>query len=129
MRGEERTLEGSGSVALTDQSLNAQHVDARAAQDHERKEQRGLPFRHEAGKPAPGCDLPVSVRHGDAFADVGVTAHFVGMRVMRAVLGDPPAEAHADQHVPHREPEEPVRLPGTEDLVMAGVVSDETRVG
>ena len=129
MDGEERTLEGRRSVALTDQSLNAQHVDARAAQDHERKEQRSLPFRHEARRPAPRCDLPVSVRHGDAFADVGVAPYFVGMRVMRAVLGDPPAEAHADQHVPHREPEESVQLPGAEDLMMAGVVSDESQLG
>jgi len=50
------------------------------------------------------------------------------MGVMRAVLGDPPAEAHPDQDIAHRQPEESVRPPGAKDLVMAGVVPDEAEL-
>ena len=62
-------------------------------------------------------------------ADVGIPTDFIGVRVMCAVLRDPPAETHPDEDVADRKAKEPVRPSRTKDLVVPGVVADEAELG
>ena len=68
-------------------------------------------------------------REAETLADVGVDADLVGVGVMGVVFRDPPAETHPDQYVRDRQTEEAVCCPRAEDLLMAGVVADERKLG
>ncbi len=127
---QEGTLHSGRTISLTDQPLDAQHIDARAAQDHEREEQGGAPTLHQGDRPAPDVLAVMSrCRVEPAIAHVGVTPRLIGVRVMGAVLRDPPAEAHPDQHVADRKPEQPVGPAGAKDLLVPGVMTDEAQLG
>ena len=127
---QEGALHDGGAVPRTDEPLHAQDVDAGAAQDHQREEQWGAPAIHRSSQAAPGDTRSVDRRRARrSVADVGITPDLVGMRVVRTVLGHPPAEAHSDQHVADGETQEPVGPAGTEHLLVARVVPHETELG
>src|ERR1700733_9616593 len=51
------------------------------------------------------------------------------MRVVRVVLGNPPAEAQPDERVPHDEAEQAVTPARAENLVVPRVMADEAQLG
>ena len=82
---------------------------------------------HDATGPGP---FPArQTRAGGSFADIGVAAHLVGMRMVSVVLGNPPAEAQPDERVPHGEAEQAIAPARAEDLVVPRVMADEAQLG
>ena len=129
MQHEERGLHRRGTVSPPRKPRDPQYVHTAASQQHEGEEERRLPARQ------PRCHraAPVSrrVRRGQdgSVADIRVAAHFVGMRVVGVVLGNPPAEAEPDEHVPHDEAEQAIAPARTENLVVSRVMADEGQLG
>jgi len=129
MQDYEGGLYRRGLVSPPGKPLDPEYVHAAAAQQHEGEEERRLPScqpRCEKTAPVP---RRVSGGQGDAFADIGVAAHLVGMRMVSIVLGHPPAKAQPDERVGHDEPEHLIAPARAENLVVPGIMADEAQLG
>src|SRR5262249_7159419 len=106
------------------QGADACYVQADRFAEEQWEEQVGLVAEDQPGQ------APAGVRLGrgecqHAHRDVWVCAFSVGVGVMAAVLGDPPAVAEPDAEIAVQNAEDVADLPGAGDLPVPGVVAQE----
>ena len=126
---DQRALDERRSVSVLQHSLDAVVVQADAAKEHQREEEPRLPARERRGEAVLLRALVTGLPGDQRRVEVRVESHGVRIRVVCAVLGDPPSEVEADQRVAYTESEEAVRPTGSEDLLVAHVVADEAELG
>jgi hypothetical protein len=129
MQHDERGFYHRGMVSPPQKPLDPQDVHATASQQHEGEEERRLPSCQPRCERAAPVSLRVRGDQGDSFADIGVAAHLVGMRMVSVVLGNPPAKAQPDEHVPDDEPEHVIAPARAENLVVPRIMADEAQLG
>src|SRR5271167_1026716 len=130
MYGNQQGFQGSSTISLAKEPLDARHMQARASKEHQREEELGLSACQQPCQAAAISGEPV--RLGElyqALSDVGVTSDLVGVCVMGVVLGNPPAEAQPDQPVRDCQPQQPIGPSGAEDLLVSGIMAEEAQLG
>ena len=92
--------------------------------EQQREEQIGLVAEDQPGQATAGLRLGRGESQ-HVHRDVWICAFGVGVGVMAAVLGDPPAVAEPDAEIAVQNAEDVTDLPGAGDLPVPGVVAQE----